>query len=358
MPDPIPPHAPKKLPVIPGVSPSSLAFFVAVRDAGLDSSVPHPVHARNTGLVQAWLRWDVQREHRLDAMLSDHERRFTDNSFMVGRAMSLDPAYRLGHVTLSSDPRDLDVLTNSIAAQLMYWRCKHTLFELTPALEQWLVRSDLGDDIPFDLLRPPVPACYISFGPELRQAVQSFTTDQAVFDHVKGVYVMESYTTGRRAITLLPVFVFEGRPLTAVGAIEMICEDEQMPLTAAIQRLCVGVDADIVRHHRSVAQLCVKVFLYLRVQQAQLQEEQPHTAALAQLRGLGPKKAAKLQRQLGKLYDRVLLGPPMATVEHGTPHEVAPHWRRGHFRMQAHGPERQLRKVLFIAPMVIRADRL
>jgi len=37
---------------------------------------------------------------------------------------------------------------------------------------------------------------------------------------------------------------------------------------------------------------------------------------------------------------------------------VAPHWRRGHFRMQACGLRNLDRKLIFVAPVLIHADRL
>ncbi|MGB7988144.1 MAG: hypothetical protein WCF44_02030 [Candidatus Methylophosphatis roskildensis] len=51
-----------------------------------------------------------------------------------------------------------------------------------------------------------------------------------------------------------------------------------------------------------------------------------------------------------------MLGPQQIHLHgHG---EVSPHLRRGHFRMQPHGPQMSLRKVIFIAPTWVRADRL
>lgn len=38
--------------------------------------------------------------------------------------------------------------------------------------------------------------------------------------------------------------------------------------------------------------------------------------------------------------------------------QVSPHWRRGHFRQQAHGPQGKQRKLIFIKQTLIRTDRL
>lgn len=62
---------------------------------------------------------------------------------------------------------------------------------------------------------------------------------------------------------------------------------------------------------------------------------------------------------MDQLYDRVLSGPlALPLHSHASHGEIAPHWRRGHFRMRPYGPQQSLRKVILIAPMLIRADRL
>ena len=78
--------------------------------------------------------------------------------------------------------------------------------------------------------------------------------------------------------------------------------------------------------------------------------------SLDKLARLGPKKAAKLRRELPDLYDRIIVGPKeIPGHSHG---EVSPHLRRGHFRIQPHGPHNSLRKVIFVAPVWVRADKL
>jgi hypothetical protein len=42
----------------------------------------------------------------------------------------------------------------------------------------------------------------------------------------------------------------------------------------------------------------------------------------------------------------------------GTGREASFHWRRGHWRAQAHGPKMSLRKRIFVAPVMVRADLL
>ncbi|WP_330954983.1 hypothetical protein [Burkholderia thailandensis] len=67
------------------------------------------------------------------------------------------------------------------------------------------------------------------------------------------------------------------------------------------------------------------------------------------------------------MYDRHIVGPAVLDWEpigaEGseagvTHHEKSPHWRRPHFKMQPHGPQSSLRKVIFVGPTIVRSDKL
>jgi hypothetical protein len=81
---------------------------------------------------------------------------------------------------------------------------------------------------------------------------------------------------------------------------------------------------------------------------------------------LGRRKREAQIQQVEQLYDRYIVGPESLAEMLGDRldvggaggHELLAHWRRGHFRLQPHGPRSWLRKVLFIPPTVVRADRL
>lgn len=78
-------------------------------------------------------------------------------------------------------------------------------------------------------------------------------------------------------------------------------------------------------------------------------------------KGLGERKRAKLLKRMESLYDAIVVGPetlPAPATSSGAGSGVAPHWRRGHFRMQPHGPGSQERKLIFVAPVLIHAEQL
>jgi hypothetical protein len=82
--------------------------------------------------------------------------------------------------------------------------------------------------------------------------------------------------------------------------------------------------------------------------------------ALKRFAAVGPKKQAKLQRHVASLYDRITVDPadaPTLPPALGTAGIRAPLWRRGHFRSQPCGPARSSRKLIFVAPILIHAER-
>jgi hypothetical protein len=95
----------------------------------------------------------------------------------------------------------------------------------------------------------------------------------------------------------------------------------------------------------------VKVFLYLGLKAARKEVRTEYSTALRQIAALGPKKQAKRQRCMaGK--------PAFGTRNDAAAMQRSAHWRRGHFRQQPFGPFRADRKLIFVAPILVRADRL
>src|SRR5205823_7845762 len=84
----------------------------------------------------------------------------------------------------------------------------------------------------------------------------------------------------------------------------------------------------------------VKVFLYMALRQARSVEHREYDEAMRRIAGLGVKKQARLLQRVESLYNGIRVGPndlPRESTAHAGNSTVAPHWRRGHFRMQACG---------------------
>jgi hypothetical protein len=97
-----------------------------------------------------------------------------------------------------------------------------------------------------------------------------------------------------------------------------------------------SIDAYYKPMHAAVSHV-VKVFLYMALRQARPIVPGDYDEAQKRIGGLGVKKRARLLQRMASLYNGFLVGPahlpPAATASAGV-NALAPHWRRGHFRMQ------------------------
>jgi hypothetical protein len=111
-----------------------------------------------------------------------------------------------------------------------------------------------------------------------------------------------------------------------------------------------------------------KVLLYLNLADAEQRRMTDRTALETRLRGLGPKKAAKLARKRALVYDRILIGPSLVAADagEGVPvglervgdRHVKPHWRRGHFRRIRFGEGLAESRLGWIQPVLVNAAEL
>ncbi|KVS41093.1 hypothetical protein WK43_09490 [Burkholderia ubonensis] len=215
--------------------------------------------------------------------------------------------------------------------------------------------SDIGDDLPCDLVRAPAGACYIRFGKIFREHVTMLPTEVTSHAVVQGVYVFDSPRDENRALTLIPVFEMRDLGLYGASVIELIINDESRSINKEVAAVCS--DPVLERHFTSVSEIVTKVILYIAQAQNVQQRVRDYSDAREQLQRLGAKKTAKLVRKIPQLYDKIVLGPSQFMVDvHGG--EISPHLRRGHFRLQPHGPRFSMRKVIFVAPTWVRADRM
>lgn len=353
----------KQLALVDQYYAATSALFAAMDKSRLQNRHPHPVHARNSGILDAWNNWPGGYaracEPLLEQRMKDPAYCFGENAYLFSKILALDPV--LSRAEQCGMAETLQYATIMTAAAVMFWQRPHVLIEMTPALDQLLASSDISHDIPANLMRPPAPACYISFGSATQAAVAVPEADEYDGHRIVGAYVFESRYREGRVISICPVSELNSTPEWFVGQLDILIEDKSQSLIEIIQRTCAEVQLTpaFLRQQQAIAQLCTKIFLYWSTEHARRVEEVSYSKAMARLRALGPKKAARLGRQVADLYDRIVPGPVVLPVKLlGMRGDISPHWRRGHFRMQAYGPQAMLRKVIFIAPTLVRADRL
>lgn len=340
-----------------GADPKSVALFAAMNGCGIIGAYPHPIYGRNSGVLAAWHAIESRIGDPSQPVMNALHRTFFQNQGVLRAVVVRDPLWQQGRLFDGNDPKIIEGMVMQVTAQLMFWSRPNAIVEATDALEKLLIASDLGDDLPADLFRPPVPATYVRFGKTFQGNVVADPSGPGPDITVtEGVYVFETVRETLRVLALVPIFSVREQRMFFSNSIEIIVEDENEPLTQIIQEAGEQFGTHQGSHFDSIVKMIVKVFLYMSLAQTAQIEERSYTTLRDRLSRIGPKKAAKLQRQLPDLYDRIILGPQEIHVHgHG---ELSPHLRRGHFRMQPHGPQNSLRKVMFIAPTWVRADRL
>jgi len=244
---------------------------------------PHPVKARNGGIVATCRRWLEKRPGgcTLLAELNDQDHRFETVAALLAGAMDGDPALgeyrRLG----VADPDYNKVRARFAAPPLMFWSRPHAFIETTAAPDRMLIASDLGDDLPADLLRPPFPACYLSFGP----AVGSFLAPDDYWPGVgparpRGAYVFQTTRDSMRTLGLVAILDLPGESTVGITYLDLLIADEAQPLNRNIQLAISHEAAGDRSSDLALVQTVAKVLLYMASPGAAIVEERRSSEAL------------------------------------------------------------------------------
>lgn len=330
---------------------------------------PFPVQFRNQGAFDAW-------KHALGSGPEWTRWANPDATCWSIRQeiqQQLDNMQAGTHDSMASEARaqaDTRMQAISISANLKYGLQKGTIIEATPALETLLLNSDMDLGLPMRMVVPPYAAQYLRFGPEAVRHLKTPDSDfpDRSFDGVFCFFTpLSSQGENQGARWTLELIFVSQRQDCYSGQVALLGDTERndQPLGEWLDRVLGTVkDRPIETFHKpmhAVVSYVVKVFLYMTLRQARSIEHREFDEAMRRLVGLGVKKRARLLQRMESLYNGIRVGPAdlpqeVATQESGA--TVAPHWRRGHFRMQAFGPGRLERKLIFVAPMLIHAAQL
>jgi len=238
----------------------------------------------------------------------------------------------------------------------LYLMRPHAVLEPTAALQSWLARTDVGDDIPASFFRLPLPAVFLKLGPELLKGLDTDFWSYAGHPcTTQGFYLFETPVDGGRELVFCAMGAGQQRT-DMCQLLKLVIQDEEVPLVTAVRRLDPATVDGNAEAMVPMVELCAKVMLYLQTPNAVRIDEMRDDEAIARLARVSGKKASRIERKLASRYNRIIVGP--AHIPEHAGGQLTPHWRRGHMRMQAHGPQFSLRKLIFIAPTLIRADRL
>jgi hypothetical protein len=261
------------------------------------------------------------------------------------------------------------MLAISNSANLTTELHKGAIIEATPALETLLLNSDMDLALPMKMVAPPYPAQYLKFGPEAARHLKAPDSDlpDRLFDGVFCFFTPPSNRYGDGIQWTLELIFISQRQDCFSGQVALLGDTKRddKPLGEWLNRVLDTAKGRSVetfyKPMYAAVSYVVKVFLYMALKQARSIEHREYDDAMRRIAGLGVKKRARLLQRAESLYNGIRVGPDDLPQE-GAVHEggstVAPHWRRGHFRMQACGAGKRERKLIFVAPMLIHASQL
>lgn len=251
-------------------------------------------------------------------------------------------------------------------------------FLIDDELVALLEYTDISDDLPMSVLKPPFPRCYIEMG-------KKRTCSQQVPNLTSGMHTLEgAYIEDGISSSLGPgLFItFTGSPLGKENALDDATDSVFLPTAnpdrmimdvleearALSQRLSKEANMrsspdEYAQYSFSALKLLVKALLYVGLPETRKSVHNEKTEYAKQIEGKkNPAKKAKALAKLNHLADYVLIQPPQDSKpfydSHNSGTGVRQHWRRGHYRMQPHGPQSSLRKVIFMRPQLVGTGAL
>lgn len=327
---------------------------------------PYPVQFRNQGAIDAWTRalGDTEVWHRW-------QDRYT-LCWQIRQELlrQLEHRHPLSPVAGQLITDDCLRLAMEISTNLKYHLNKGTVIEATPALETLLAHSDVDLGLPMSMVAPPYRAQYLRFG-ETAMRNLKVPASQAPDRFFDGVFcfLTQHATSGVSAESCWTLeFVFISKRQDRYSGHVSLLGDTDLGsttvgewLTRVLGAVTKQPEGEFDRPMHAAVSYVVKVFLYMALKQARVTEHRDYDTALRRVAGLGERKRAKLLQRSASLYNGIVVGPeatPSGIPGSVTGMGVAPHWRRGHFRMQAYGVGNQQRKLIFVAPVLVHAEQL
>ena len=329
---------------------------------------PYPAQFRNQGALDAWKQalgsgqeWTRWADPEATCWSIRQEIQQQINGMRAGKQESMEAAARA--------QVDARLQAISISANLKYALQKGAIIEATPALETLLLNSDMDLKLPMKMVAPPYVAQYLRFGPEAARHLKVPDSDlpDRLFDGVFCFFTPPSSRDGDGNKWTLELIFISQRQDCFSGHVSLLGDTERddKPLGEWLNRvLDTEKGRSIETFYKpmyAAVSYVVKVFLYMALRQARSIEHREYDEAMRRIAGLGAKKRARLLQRAESLYNGIHVGPddlPQDSAVHAGSSTVAPHWRRGHFRMQPCGHGKLERKLIFVAPMLIHASQL
>ncbi|MGH8778817.1 MAG: hypothetical protein ACREXZ_07090 [Paraburkholderia sp.] len=332
-------------------------------DAATDprlARLPGPVRYRVTGALAAW---DAVRE-AVDRVMSPTLTEILKSNSILSMTRYLDQFTRdlLPH-GVDGRPADMMAMVAQYSTIWLAFEARHGVFyEPTPPLHRLLDASYIADDVPIGMVR--LPADTLCIIPEPTRWKRAGDIEAiAIFrtEHSLGFATWLSVESATDSAAMDSITLPLDEPDRTIR--ELVDEVFKAPPSA--HRQSATDDVDEREWWRNALNYAIKMLLYLNARDAQVVDDRGYSNAQRHFNGLGKRRRAERLTEIEQLYDRHIVGPAILDMQaarsvptDGEPHEVRGHYRRPHFRMQPYGPQASLRKLVFIGPTIVRADRL
>lgn len=292
---------------------------------------------------------------------------------------------RMSHDGANANFGNVEGMVMESRLRLLEW----PVFQTRDTLEQRLALTDIGADMPCQFFRLPYDRIFLECG-ETRSSPLRIYNEQSGEHIFEGAY-LEQFSKVLKGVPVRVVYIMLiGSPVgkahladDAYYTLSVVFEDDADSLEAVLGRvfehtrekvrdntsiLPTGHFRDFGEKDRAAIRAAVfhvaKVLLYLNSQDARTEALKERSALAKQLAGLkGGGKISKVQRKLQKAYDRILVGTPslprldvQSAASGSQSAQKSAHWRRGHFRNQAYGPNWSLHRAVYIEPVLIHGE--
>ncbi|ABD72114.1 hypothetical protein Rfer_4428 (plasmid) [Rhodoferax ferrireducens T118] len=325
------------------------------------STVPFPTYVLAVGAVEVMQKhYQPKLYSRLKELLAKTE---FSNEDVYAQLEASFPEFR----DLACNCPSAALPTDELLIGLRHHWSKSPIMVVKKTLEERLMHTDVGLDLPIGMVATPFPMSYIHFEERLQSL--SFVEEGLNFsplgvfvhEHRSGFYNKNCY----RVIELgFIAATDDNQQLTLVDfSLEFASEDETIAQAMAKWKAAINADDD--EEWFDFADLLVeeviKVFLYIGSPGAIQVPHEPRKNLLASLKGKSEGQKLKAQRQLGVSYDYILVGPDEA-FETGNGGDgsrtVKPHFRRGHGRHVSFGKGRLQKRMVLFPPVVVNKHLL
>ncbi|CAM2163438.1 conserved hypothetical protein [Burkholderia latens] len=324
----------------------------ALADDARYERLPAFVRFRATGAAKAWEAWRrvvEQGPNNVSEMLRTRS--------IVALVNQFDELAK--RLLPYGTPEMMPDEAGTVAAHSAIWQAfelrNGVIFEPTPPLHRLLDDAYISDDVPIGVVE--FPADTLCIIPEPSSWGKGERSDATIF-------FRNGQTLGCATWIMR---LHDGQRDATIDVVELPLDKPDRTIGALLDEVCGSSETyqTLRAYLRESIDYAVKMLLYLKARDAHVVHERPYSDASRSFPGLGQRKRNERLAEIDMLYDRHLIGPAILDVEsagsvptEGSVHEVRGHWRRPHFRMQPHGPQASLRKLVFIGPTIVRPDRL